>query len=85
MKQLHWQCMHLSRMSRPDRPVIRANHGTVTHMQRADRDWQSGFSSLCAASSGGLPTLAPRIGCKCQSRAVADSPSYGNKSHYLTR
>lgn len=36
MKQLHGQCMHLSGLSLPDRPVIRAKHGTVTHMQRAN-------------------------------------------------
>lgn len=38
MKQLHRQCMHLSGLSLPDGPVIRANPGTVAQMQRANGD-----------------------------------------------
>jgi hypothetical protein len=60
MKQLQWQCKHLSHMSLPNRPVIRANHGTVAQMQRANGDLQSLFSGLGTGSSGALPTPAPR-------------------------
>jgi|GEM_PF-6400873 hypothetical protein len=58
MKQLQWQCKHLSHMSLPNRPVIRANHGTVAQMQRANGDLQCLFSGLGTGSSGALPKPA---------------------------
>ena len=61
MKQLHVQCMHLSGLSLPDRPIICANPGTVARMQRANGDLQSLFSGLGASLSGALPTPAPRV------------------------
>jgi len=45
-------------MSLPNRPVIRANHGTVAQMQRANGDLQCLFSGLGAGSSGALPKPA---------------------------
>jgi len=52
--------MHLSGLSLPDRPVIRANHGTVTQMQRTNGGLQSPFLGPGGISTGVLPTLAPR-------------------------